>query len=120
MNNLQALHSFWSGFGLKAYDAMSVPDDAQLPYITYEVSDDTFGNQLAQYASIWYRDSSWSSITAKSKEIENFISRGGRMYKYDGGAIWIQKSSPFAQRMEEPEDDMVRRIVLSVYVEFLE
>ena len=81
MNKMQALQSFWSSFGLKAYDETSVPDNAQLPYITYEVSSNDFGNTLAQTASLWYRSSSWSEITAKEQEIANFITRGGRMRK---------------------------------------
>ena len=42
MDKAQALHSFWSGFGLTAYDENTVPDGAQLPYITYEVEGDPY------------------------------------------------------------------------------
>ena len=120
MNKMQTLHSFWSSFGLKAYDETSVPDNAQLPYITYEVSSDNFDNVLFQNASLWYRSSSWVEITKKEQEIAEFITRGGRMLKYDDGAMWIRMSSPWAQRMGEPSDDMIRRIVLSLIVEFLD
>lgn len=120
MDKIQTLHAFWSGFGLKAYDENSVPDDAQLPYITYESSSDDFGNPLAQTASLWYRSSSWNDVSLKEQEISDFITRGGRMIAYDGGAMWIQRSNPWAQRIEEPSDDMIRRIVLNVTVEFLD
>ena len=120
MNKIQALHSFWNSFNLKAYDEYSVPDNAVLPYITYEVSNSDFGKTLVQTASLWYRSSSWSEITAKEQEIANFITRGGRMIKYDDGAIWIQKASPWAQRMDDPSDELIRRIVLNVTVEFLD
>lgn len=120
MDKIQTLHTFWSGFGLKAYDETSVPDDAQLPYITYEVSSDSFGNRLMRTASLWYRSSSWAAITEKEQEIADFITRGGRMLKYDGGAIWLQKGSPWAQRMDDPSDEMIRRIVLNVVIEFLD
>ena len=120
MNKSQTLHAFWSGFGLPAYDENSVPDEAVLPYITYEVSSDSFGASLMQSASLWYRSSSWADITEKEQEIADFITRGGRMLKYDGGSMWIQKSSPWAQRMSEASDDMIRRIILSVTVEFLD
>jgi len=120
MNKIQTLHNFWSGFGLKAYDENTVPDDAQLPYLTYEVSDDNFGNKVMQSASLWYRSSSWADITAKEQEISDFITRGGRMIAYDGGAMWIQKTSPWAQRLEEPSDEMIRRIVLNVTIEFMD
>lgn len=117
---MQTLHAFWSGFGLKAYDENSVPNDASLPYITYDASSDDFGNTLMQTASLWYRSSSWADITAKEQEISDFVGRGGRMLAYDGGAMWVQKASPWAQRMAEPSDDLIRRIVLQIYVEFLD
>ena len=120
MNKIQALHAFWSSFDLKAYDETSVSDDTKLPYITYEVSSDDFGKTLAQTASLWYRSSSWSDITTKEQEIANFITRGGRMITYDDGAMWIQKATPWAQRLEEPSDDMIRRIVLNIQIEFMD
>lgn len=120
MDKMQTLHAFWSGFTLKAYDENSVPENASLPYITYDASSDDFGNTLMQSASLWYRSPSWSEITAKEQEISDFIGRGGRMVAYDGGAMWITKASPWAQRMAEPSDDMIRRIVLQVYIEFLD
>ena len=120
MNKSQALNHFWNDFGLKAYDENSVPDNASLPYITYESSMDDFGNVLAQTANLCYRSSSWSEITLKEQEISDFITRGGRMIAYDGGAMWIQKASPWAQRLEEPSDEMIRRVVLNVSIEFLD
>ena len=120
MNKIQTLHQFWSSFGLKAYDETSVPDDTQYPFITYEVSSDNFGNVLMQSASIWYRSSSWAEITQKEQEIAEYITRGGRMLAYDGGSMWLQMGTPWAQRMIEPSDEMVRRIVLSITVEFLD
>lgn len=120
MNKIQALSSFWNSFNLTAYDAYTVPDDARLPYITYEASSDNFGNVLIQTASLWYHSSSWLDITNKEQEIADFITRGGRMIKYDDGCMWIQKASPWAQRLDDPSDDMIRRIVLNVMVEFLD
>lgn len=120
MNKIQTLDRFWNSFGLKAYDENSVPDNTSFPYITYEVTSDSFGNTLAQTASLWYRSSSWSEITEKAQDIDDFITRGGRTIAYDGGAMWIQRGSPWAQRMNDPSDDMIRRIVLNITIEFLD
>lgn len=120
MNKMQALHAFWSSFGLTAYDENSVPDNAAMPYITYEAQSDSFGGELALSASLWYRDTSWASITAKEEQISDYIGRGGRMLAYDGGALWIKQRTPWAQRMSEPSDDMVRRIILNLEVEFVD
>ena len=120
MNKIQALNSFWSSFGLTAYDETSVPDGSIMPYITYEVASDTWGNDLALSASLWYRNSSWKEITEKEIEIANYITRGGRLISYDDGAFWIRKGSPWAQRMADETDDFVRRIVLNLEIEFLD
>lgn len=120
MNKMQTLHTFWSGFNLPAYDVNSVPDDAVLPYITYETASDSWGNKVAQTASLWYRSSSWAGITEKEAQIADYIGRGGRMLAYDGGAMWICKETPWAQRLGEPSDEMVKRIVLNISIEFLD
>ena len=117
---MQALQSFWSEFNIPAYDENTVSDDAKLPYITYEASSDNFGNVLHQTASVWYKSKSWADVTAKVKEIEDYITRGGRTVNYDGGVMWIQMSTPWSQRLSEPNNDMIRRIVLSITVEFFD
>lgn len=117
-----ALHSFWSSFGLKAYDESTVPDNAMEQnngaYITYGVSTSTFEDPVPLHASIWYRDTSWSDITAKADEISKGIGYGGKLVPFDGGYLWIVRGVPFAQRMED-DDDQVRRIYLNIMVEFL-
>ena len=118
MNKHEAYHSFMSSFGLSAYDETSVPDSAQLPYITYEMPDDFFGQDCAVTASVWTRSSSWLTISTVSDQIAMAIGRGGKMVPYTGGAFWIRRGVPWAQRMGDVEDDKVRRIVLNMIVEF--
>lgn len=118
MNKLQTLQAFWSGFEIPAYDENSVPDEAQLPYITYDVSVDEFGNSVAQTASLWYKSTSWRDITEKEMEIAEFVGRGGRMIAYDDGAMWIKKANPWAQRMSD--SDTVKRMILNLEIEYLD
>lgn len=120
MNKIQALHDFWSSFDLTAYDENSVPDDAVMPYITYEVISDSFGDAVAQTASLWYRSTSWESITQKELQIAEEITRGGKMITYDDGAFWIVRANPWAQRLADDSDDSVRRIILNVQIEFID
>lgn len=131
MDKLQAYDRFWQSFGIPAYDQYSVPDmvfDSNLnrmvenepPYITYQAATDDFNHPVALTASIWYRDRSWAAITAKEKQISEYIGRGGVCIPYDEGGFWLVKGSPWAQRMDDPADDMIRRIVLQVNVEFID
>lgn len=112
-----ALQAFWGGFSLPAYDENTVPDDAAMPYITYEAKTASFDERVALTASLWYRSTSWAEISQKAEEIGDYIG-GGAGVKYSGGRLWINKETPFAQRMSEPSDDSVRRIVLQVSGEY--
>ena len=119
MTNAEVLYRFWASFGLPTYDETSVPAKAQLPYLTYETALDSFGNEVALTASLWYRDTGWEAITIKANQINAAISRGGRMLATENGALWLKRGTPFAQRMADT-DDSIRRIVINVTVEFIE
>lgn len=120
MDKFQAIHTFWSSFGIPAYDENTVPDGDDkptLPYITYDASVGSLGKSISLSGSIWYYGTSWALITAKLSEIESALGRGGVTLPIDGGAVWIRKGSPFAQRMNDP-DDMIRRIYINIEAEF--
>lgn len=119
MTKAQALQSFWSGFGLPAYDSTDVPDNAQMPYITYSVSTDSLDNVVNMNASLWYRTSSWKDITDKADQIaEAIVKMNPPSIQLDNGRLYIAKGTPFAQRMSD-EDGNVRRIYLNIQAEFL-
>lgn len=118
MDKVQAIHNFWFQFGLPAYDENSVPDDAQMPYITYTVLTDSLDEAVPLSGNLWYRSASWKEITLKSEEIaERIAARGFYSVKIDNGYVWITKGSPFAQRMTDT--DPVKRIYLNIMAEFL-
>lgn len=120
MDKVKAYTAFWNGFGLKAYDETSVPDNSVMPYITFEMMEDDFDNSLALTASIWYRSTSWTESVEKANEIRNAIGKGGKIVPYDGGAFWIKKGRPWAQHMAEDNDDSVRRTIINIEVEFID
>lgn len=119
MDKAQAIHEFWSSFGLPAYDESSVPDSAAMPYITYNVVTDGLGSVLPLHGSLWYRTTSWESISKKAEDIAQALGENGYLIKkIDDGYVWMQKGRPFAQRMTD-EDEQVRRIYVNVTAEFL-
>lgn len=118
MTAVQALDNFWNSFQWKAYNETTVPDDAVLPYITYEATVDFFGNTVVQTTSLWQRSFSWAEITQKEQEIAETIGRGGLQIPCDDGTIWIKRASPWAQRIPSGDPD-IRRIALNLELEFL-
>ena len=115
----QAVHSFWSSFGLTAYDENSVPDNAQLPYITYSLSVDTFNNTILNTINIWYRSTSWMNVTNKAKEIINTITDGGISIPTDKGIIRMNLGNPIYNRMGD-EDKNIKRIRMNIETEYIE
>lgn len=120
-NYAEALQEFWEGFGWDAYDENTVPSEEQHPpdkRITYECSMTEFDQgPITLTADLWDRSYSWEAVTKKAKEIYDYIGLGGRIIKYNGGAIWIKRGSPFSQRMPD-EVAEIRRVYLILAAEF--
>ncbi len=116
-NKWQTLDDFWNGFGIPAYDENSVPDEAEMPYITYGAVVSNFENPITLLASIWYRETSWKNISDLADRIAQYIGKSYKAIKIDGGYLVLTLGSPFAQRMAD-EDDSVRRMYLMVDTEF--
>lgn len=118
MNKEQSLQSFWESFNIPAYDETSVPDDAQMPYITYSVATGSLEDVIGLTATIWYRSTSWKDITIKKDEIAESIGVGGKIIKLNNGYAWLCRGNTFAQRIAS-EDTMVRAYYLQLNAEFL-
>ena len=119
MTKAAAIYQFWNSFGLTAYEENSVPVEAAFPYITYQLVTDSFYREVPVTASIWYRSESWTGINAKTEEISQKISRGGKIISCDGGAIWLKRGQPFAQNMGDESDNLIKRKYLNITAEFM-
>lgn len=119
MTKAAAIYQFWNSFGLTAYEENTVPDDADFPYITYQLATDSFDYEIPLTASIWYRSESWTAINAKTEEVSQKISRGGKIIPCDGGAIWLKRGQPFAQSMGDESDNLIKRKYLNITAEYM-
>jgi len=106
-NVSKALYQFFSGFGIPAYVEYTPPDDAALPYITYQDIVPEWRGEAQIYARVWYRDTSFVAINAKVDQIEAAIGEGVSI-PTSGGAVYLSKVSPFGQNMPMEGDDTLR------------
>lgn len=116
MDKWQAIHNFWSGFNVPAYDQSSVPDDAGFPRITYAAAVSNFENPVPLTASVWDYSSSWAGISNKVDEIAVALTPY-KIIKVDGGYLCLIKGQPFAQRYTDT-NSMVRRVYIVLQAEF--
>lgn len=130
MNKQQAYNTFWSDFGVLAFEENSVPDDktiqqmieaglasSKYPYITYQVLTDSLDSTIYPSASIWDKNTSWERSDLLSNRIAERI-RKMTPIKLDDGRMFITTGSPYSQHMSEEGDSSIRRIVLNLQVEF--
>lgn len=119
MNKAQALHSFWSSFGIPAYEATTVDEErAGDFYITYDVVTDSLDRAVPMSASIWQKNStSWEAVTLKAEQISDALIQV-KTIPLDIGYLYITRGQPFAQRMAD-ENDSVRRIYINIMAEYL-
>lgn len=119
MDKVQAIVAFWNSFNIPAYDEQDVPNDAQKPYITYELAFGSFENEIALSAGIWYRSDNWQAISLKCEEISQRIHTMSPI-KIDGGYIRLwEGSTPLFQRMADESDDKLKRIVVNIMAEYM-
>lgn len=114
-----AIYQFLASFGIPAYAAASVPDQAAFPYISYEL---VIGEWLAGDANmavnVWYRTESEAQPNAKVREIGAAIGHSGVTLQCDGGLLWLKKGSPWAQSVViDGEDEKVKRRLLNISIE---
>ncbi len=116
-----AIYSFMNGFSIPAYASASVPDQAQFPYITYDLVLGEWGQpEVNMPVNVWYRTESEAQPNAKVREIGERIGMGGVLLHCDGGVLWVKKGSPWAQAVTvEGEDEKVKRRYVNINIEFL-
>ncbi len=123
MDKAQALHQFWSGFGIPAWDENTVPDDDDIrgeKYIAYSVSTGSLDDVINLTAKIWDTNtSSWEFVENKAEEIAEYIAKMvPPTIPIENGRLYITKGKPFSQRLSNP-NELVRGIYINIQAEFL-
>lgn len=123
MDKWKAQDTYWNSFGMQAYNELTVPESAkqiidQGGYLlTYQAVSGSLNGPMTVSASLYHRSNSWASIMQRTTEMERIIDR---QIPIDGGAVKFRKPvTNFAQPMSDATDPQVRRILLTVEVEFL-
>lgn len=113
-----AILSFFGSFGIPAYPSTAVPEDAEMPYITYDLAVSAWeGGEVNIPLSVWYRTDSEAEPNAKAREIAKALYPEGKTAKCDEGVIYFKPGQPFSQAVQD-EDDTVKRRLINVDAEF--
>lgn len=116
LDKWSAQKMYWSSFGLPAYEENTVPDDAVMPYLTYQAVNGQLGGVPNASANLYYKGTSWTRIMQEVNQMEKAIDR---QIFIEGGIMKVRKPlQHFAQPQPETVKN-VRRMLLTVEIEFM-
>ena len=119
MTKGEALQQFFSGFGMKAYPATAVSDDAGFPRLTYDLILDSWeGGEVGLTVNMWFYTDSEAEPNAKAQALSGAIGTGGITLPCDGGFIWLKRGSPWCQSLRDPADPTIKRRYINVTAEY--
>lgn len=119
MTKAAALYDFWASFGWTTFATQAEAGTA-FPYLVYEPNIGAIDDGPVPIdVNLWDYGQSETTINAKTQEIADKISLGGIYIPCDGGAILIQRASPFSQKMTDQASDYIRGRLLHVTAEYL-
>ena len=100
LNVAETLKTFFSGFGLPAYTLSSVPDEVELPYITYPLTQPEWSEQATMYCQVWYPKNNLGSLLRKADQIAKAV-KDGRRFRLPDGYMVLYPSTPLIQIMTD-------------------
>lgn len=101
----KGLKEFYSSFGIPAYEEHTVPDDAALPYITYEIMNPDWRDDAIITANVWYSGTTFGPLFKKVDEISAKLGEGLRV-PTDTGSLYLYKGNPFSQVSDTGNDEV--------------
>ena len=114
-----ALQSFFDGI-MTSYSASSVPYDATLPYLTYEMITIALnGGEVGLTVNMWFRTTSEKEPNVAVDKLSKAIGLGGVQLPCDDGVIWLKRGSPWAQSLTDETDKTIKRRYINVTAEYL-
>ena len=117
MTKAEALHSFFSDFGLPAYPATAVPKEPGDRYLTYEPRIGAIDDgDLAITVNLWFYTTSEAEPNAMAQCLSTALGVGGKVIPCDDGYVWLKRGSPWCQSLSD--GDWKRRYI-NVSVEYL-
>jgi len=129
MNNIRvALAGFWGGFIdsqtgkiIPAYQEGYAPRDASFPRIIYQIVRPGYMDSVITNTSIWDRRPPeigyHGLIDDVLEQAALMIPGSGILLSLgDDGSLWLQRSNPFFDYLNEPSDPTITRGIIHVVV----
>lgn len=104
----RTLYNFWASFGLPAWHQDTVPEEAPLPYITFQVASGEALSATILSATAWFRDEGQgvnAQIAAVLDQIAAAVPNSGTVLKTADGYMALYRNSGTFQSYVQDETD---------------
>lgn len=119
MTKNKALYA-WFNEIMTFYRDTAVPDDAELPYGTYNYVEDVYGGSMvAITVNLWFRTESEAIPDEKVDELSAKLGYDGALIPCDEGYIWLNRGSPFCQSFSDETDSSIKRRYINIIADYL-
>ena len=118
MQLVEALDSFFGGFGVDVYPENRVDADAAPPYMTVQLISPAWDQPAAFYARLFWRNEDYTGLIQKVDDIEAAL-REGPSIPTESGCVRIYAADPFCQFMPPADDRFLQSAYLSMRVQAL-
>lgn len=102
INTAATLKTFFSGFDIPAYAEDSVPDNINLPYITYPLREPEWNSQSTYFCQIWYKKKQLEKLLQKADQVVAAIGEG-LIIDQTEGMIVLYPSTPLIQILTDED-----------------
>ena len=123
MTKDKAIYSWFSRFanehGLSLYPNTAIPDEAVLPYMTYEYKDSAFRDEMVPITvNIWKRTTSEAEMNNLVRDFREYLEDNSKI-RCDNGLIFLYTGSPFAIGSEKQDDRYIKLRSINITLDFL-
>lgn len=116
INTAKTLKTFYGGFGIPAYTLESVPENVNLPYITFPLTEPEWNEQASTYCQVWYPKNRLADLLAKADSIVAAIGSTGIKFAQPGGYCVLYPSTPLIQILtDEHTQSAYINLAINVY-----
>ena len=118
---MAAFYTFWSQFGIPAYSEDTVPANAELPYIRYQVAKTPLMGATVLTAYNYHRQKLMGNLERAevADRIADAIPEGGvKLPLEHGGYVIFYRNTDFQNPYQDPEDPDVIGVRTSVEAHF--
>lgn len=119
LKTIQAYYNFWSSVipGVPAFVEQTVPELQSMPYITYTLQQNSFGESAIHQARVWTQSTDYEQMANCLQIIEDKIPDAGVNLPVEGGVIIFYRGQPFIQKMPM-EDPLLQVGYINIEAQF--